>query len=164
MAGDAGAIYWTVPTQGQSTEAGSAIAGNVTSTGVKAAFLAMQPTDIYEVGAVIGGTATAATTYTFTVAVDEKVGGTLASSGENFATVTGPASTIIAAGVTLKKSVRMRVPKGGCLVFNVTSAPASGTAMLYALGSPAGQPLIGVQALAGGIGASTTVNEILSTT
>jgi hypothetical protein len=100
MALDAGTVLWTVPLNGQTTEAGLAIAGNVTTTGVKAAFIAQQPMDIYEVGAIIG-TATAATTYVFTVAVDEKIGGTLAATGSNFATVTGPAGAAIAAGTTL---------------------------------------------------------------
>lgn len=168
MAGDAGTVLWTVPLNGQTTEAGLAIAGNVTTTGVKACFIAQQPTDIYEVGAIIG-TATAATTYTFTVAVDEKIGGTLSSvsvAPSNFVTVTGPASTIIPAGSTLKKSVKLRVPKGGCLVFNVTSAPASGTAQLYAIGAVAGGPVIGAQAAAGGLSTATppVTNEIISTT
>jgi hypothetical protein len=165
MALDAGTFVWSVPVQGQATEAATAIAGNVTTTGVKAAFVASQPTDVYEVGAVIG-TATAATTYTFTVAVDEKIGGTLSTTGSNFATVTGPAGAAITGGFTLKKAVKMRVPKGGCLVFNVTSAPASGTAQLYAICAVAGAPAIGAQAAAGGLGTASppVPNEILSTT
>src|SRR5215813_12028020 len=141
MAVDAGYTIWSSPAAGVgTTDASAAIAGNVTSTGAKASFLAAQPMDVYEVGAIIG-TATAATTYNFTVAVDEKIGGTLASSGSNFVTVTGPAATAIPAGSTLKKFVKMRVPKGGCLVFTVlATAPASGTAQLYALCAPAGAP------------------------
>ena len=167
MALDAGYSFWSFPPQGQATEVASAIATNVTTAGVRCAFLATQPTDVYEVGAIIGATATAATTYVFTVAVDEKVGGTLATApSTNFATVTGPASTIIPAGYTLKKSVKMRVPKGGCLVFNVTGNPASGTACLYAIVAPAGAPLQGAQAAAGGLGTASppVINEILSTT
>jgi hypothetical protein len=167
MAIDAGTIVWSSPAAGVgTTEASAAIAGNVTSTGVKASFVAAQPMDVYEVGAVIG-TATAATTYNFTVAVDEKIGGTLASSGSNFATVTGPAATIIPGGSTLKKFVKMRVPKGGVLVFTVlATAPASGTAMFYAIVSPAGAPVLGIQAAAGGLGVGSppVINEIISTT
>jgi hypothetical protein len=60
----------------------------------------------------------------------------------------------------------MRVPKGGCLVFNVTGAPASGTAQLYAIGAVTGAPVIGAQALAGGLGVGTppVPNEVISTT
>jgi len=167
MAIDAGTFIVTWPASA-TTEAGNAIAGNVTSTGVKGSYCAAQPTDVYEIGAVIG-TATAATTYVFTAAVDEKIGGTLSSSGENFATITGPASTVIANGTTLKKSVRFRIPKGGTLVLNVTGAPASGTAMLYAVMAVAGGPVIGTQAGAGGIGSTLSggvpvINEILSST
>lgn len=166
MAIDAGTVIWSSPAAGVgTTEASAAIAGNVTSNGVKASFVAAQPMDVYEVGAVIG-TVTAATTYAFTVAVDEKIGGTLSTTGSNFATVTGPAGAAITAGFTLKKFVKMRVPKGGCLVFTVTSAPASGTAMLYAIVAPTGAPTLGAQAAAGGLGTASppVTNEILSTT
>ena len=165
MAIDSGTVYWTSPVLPQATEAGCAVAGNVTPAGVKAAFVAIQPTDIYEVGAVIG-TVTAATTYSFSVAVDEKIGGTLSTTGSNFVTVTGPAGAAITAGFTLKKSVKMRVPKGGCLVFTVIGAPASGTAMLYAIGAVAGGSALGAQAAAGGLGTASPplINEILSTT
>src|SRR5262249_62077892 len=108
----------------------------------RGALRAAQQRAVYEVGPIIGR-ATAATTYNFTGAVDEKIGGTLASSGSNFVTVTGPAATAIPAGSTLKKFVKMRVPKGGCLVFTLlATAPASGTAQLYALCAPAGAPAI----------------------
>jgi len=172
MAIDAGTFIVTWPASA-TTEAGNAIAGNVTSTGVKGSYCAAQPVDVYEIGAVIG-TATAATTYVFTAAVDEKIGGTLSSSSispSNFATVTGPASTAITAGYTLKKFVKFRIPKGGTLVLNVTGAPASGTAMLYAVMAVAGAPQIGSQSGTGGLGLplvsgvpTVTPNEILSTT
>ena len=170
MALDAGYTIWCSPAAGVgTTDASAAIAGNVTSTGAKASFLAAQPMDVYEVGAVIG-TATAATTYNFEVAVEEKIAGTFSTtsiSPTNYALVTGPAGASIPAGTTLKKSVNMRVPKGGCLRFNVlATAPASGTAMLYAIVAPAGAPVIGIQAGSGGLGSQSppATNEILSTT
>jgi len=170
MALDAGYTIWCSPAAGVgTTDASAAIAGNVTSTGAKASFLAAQPMDVYEVGAVIG-TATAATTYNFEVAVEEKIAGTFSTtsiSPTNYALVTGPAGASIPAGTTLKKSVNMRVPKGGCLRFNVlATAPASGTAMLYAIVAPAGGPVIGVQAGSGGLGTQSpsVTNEILSST
>ena len=171
MALDAGYTIWCSPAAGVgTTDASAAIAGNVTSTGAKASFLAAQPMDVYEVGAVIG-TATAATTYNFEVAIEEKIGGTFSTattiSPTNYALVTGPAATAIPAGTTLKKFVNMRVPKGGVLRFNVlATAPASGTAMLYAIVAPAGAPQIGVQAGSGGLGTQSpsVTNEILSST
>jgi hypothetical protein len=57
------------------------------------------------------------------------------------ATVTGPASTAIAAGATLKKAIKIHLDRGQVLRFSVTGAPASGTAQLYAKGYPAGTGL-----------------------
>src|SRR5215468_12556262 len=99
MAIDAGVVKWQFPTNGQATDAANAVAGNVTTTGDKAFFLADANYDVYEVGALIG-TATAATTYTFTVATAPLIGGSYTVQ----ATVTGPAGTAIAAGGALKKS------------------------------------------------------------
>jgi hypothetical protein len=155
MAIDAGTFVWSVPLNGQATDAALAIAGNVTTATDKAFFLAEQPIDVYEVGAIIG-TVTAATTYVFTVATAPAIGGAYTVQ----ATVTGPAGAAIPAGSTLKKFVKIRVPKGGVLRFTVTGAPASGTAQLYAICAVAGAPVLGVT---GGV-AGGAVNEVISTT
>jgi hypothetical protein len=152
MAIDAGTFVWTGPAAGQATEAASV---TTVSAGDKAFFLAEQPIDVWEVGATIG-VVTAATTFIFTVATNTAFGGGYTTQ----ATVTGPASAAIAAGTTLKKSVKIRVPKGGFLRFTVTGAPASGSAQYYAICSVAGAPVLGVT---GGV-AGGAVNEILSTT
>jgi len=136
MAMDAGTIFWAFPANGQATDAANAVAGNVTATGDKVFFVAPQGVDIVEVGALIG-TATAATTYAFTVATAPKIGGSYTVVG----TVTGPASTAIAAGAALKKNTKIHLDRGGVLRFSVTGAPASGTAQFYATGYPAGTGL-----------------------
>jgi hypothetical protein len=133
MSMDAGTVFLSVPANGQATEAANAIAGNVTTTGDKAFFVAPVGLDVVEVGAVIG-TATAATTYIFTVATAPKMGGAYTVQ----ATVTGPATTIIAAGTKLKKNTKIHLDAGNVLRFSVTGAPASGTAQLYAMAYPAG--------------------------
>jgi len=152
MAIDAGTFIWTAPPSGAATEAASV---TTVSAGDKGFLLAAQPIDVYEVGAMIG-VVTAATTFVFTVATNTAFGGGYTTQ----ATVTGPASAAIAAGTTLKKFVKIRIPKGGFMRFSVTGAPASGSAQYYAICSVAGAPVIG---LTGGV-AGGTVNEILSTT
>jgi hypothetical protein len=161
MAIDAGQLLFQFPSAGQATEVASQVVTNVTTTGDKVFFLATQPIDVYEVGAVIG-TLTAATTYVFSVAANSVIGGAYPTIGQaNFVTVTGPAGAAIAAGTTLKKSqMKIRVPKGGYLRFNVSGAPASGTACFYAIAVPAGAPFVGTT---GGI-ATGAINEIQSTT
>lgn len=138
MAMDAGTFYWSTPANGQATDAGNAVAGNVTSTGDKAFFVAPEGVDIVEVGALIG-TATAATTYVFTVATAPRIAGAYTVQ----ATVTGPAATAIAAGGVLKKGVKIHLDRGQVLRFAVTGAPASGTAQLFAKGYPAGTGVAG---------------------
>ena len=152
MAIDSGTLLLIGPPSGQATEAASV---TTVSAGDKAFFLAAQPMDVFEVGAMIG-VVTAATTLVFTVATNTAFGGGYTVQ----ATVTGPAGAAIAAGTTLKKSVKIRVPKGGFLRFTVTGAPASGSAQYYAIASVAGAPVLGTT---GGV-AGGAVNEILSTT
>src|SRR5262245_56998064 len=132
MSMDAGTYTWAFPANGQATDAANAVAGNVTTTGDKAFFVATEGVDVVEVGAVVG-TATAATAYVFTVATAPAIGGSYTVA----ATVTGPAAAI-AAGAALKKNVKIHLNRGQVLRFSVTSAPASGTAQLFAKCYPAG--------------------------
>src|SRR5262249_59954092 len=82
MAMDAGTYTWAFPANGQATDAANAVAGNVTTTGDKAFFVASEGVDVVEVGALIG-TATAATAYVFTAATAPAIGGsyTVAATG-----------------------------------------------------------------------------------
>jgi len=153
MAIDAGLVKWTFPANGQSTDAANAVAGNVTTTGDKVFFLADANYNVFEVGALIG-TATAATTYVFTVATAPLIGGSYTVAN----TITGPASTAIAAGGALKRSVNIPLAKGACLRFSVTGNPASGTAQFYAILAPAGDPTPHL------MGATGNVIEQISTT
>ena len=131
MAMDAGTYTWTFPANGQATDAANAVAGNVTTAADKAFFVATEGVDVVEVGANIG-TATAATAYAFTVATAPNIGGAYTVQ----ATVTGPAAAL-AAGSCLKKNVKIHLNRGQVLRFTVTSAPASGTAQLFAKMYPA---------------------------
>jgi hypothetical protein len=128
---DAGTYTWTSPANGQATDAANAVAGNVTTTGDKAFFVATEGVDVVEAGAVIG-TVTAATSYAFTLATAPRIGGAYTVQ----ATVTGPAAAI-AAGAALKKPVKIHLDRGQVLRFSVTSAPASGTAQFFAKLYPA---------------------------
>src|SRR5215475_1745877 len=121
MAMDAGTNYFTFPVSGQATDAGNAVAGNVTTTGDKVFFVAPDGVDIVEVGALIG-TATA-----------PAIGGSYTVQN----TVTGPAAAL-ATGTALRRNVKIHLEKGQVLRFSVTGAPASGTAQFYAKGYPAG--------------------------
>lgn len=132
MGMDAGTIFLSVPANGQATDAANAIAGNVTTAGDKAFFVAPMGMDVVEVGAIVG-TATAATAYVFTVATAPRIAGAYTV----VATVTGPAAAI-AAGARLKKNTKIHLDAGQVLRFSVTGAPASGTAQLYAVAYPAG--------------------------
>jgi len=138
MAMDAGSFYWTVPANGQATDAANAVAGNVTTTGDKAFFVAPEGVDVVEVGALIG-TATAATTYVFTLATAPRIGGAYTVVG----TVTGPAGASIPAGGVLKKAQKIHLDRGQVLRISVTGAPASGTAQFFARGYPAGTGVAG---------------------
>jgi len=135
---DAGTNYFTFPVSGQATDAGNAVAGNVTTTGDKVFFVAPDGVDIVEVGALIG-TATAATAYVFTVATAPAIGGSYTVQN----TVTGPAAAL-ATGTALRRNVKIHLEKGQVLRFSVTGAPASGTAQFYAKGYPAGARSIDV--------------------
>lgn len=134
MAMDAGSVTFTFPAQGQATAAALAVVGNVTSTGDKAFWNITEPLDIVEVGAFIG-TATDADTYAFKFSLAPNIGG----SFTDFATVTGPAATIIASGSCVRKYVTQRANKGDVLRVNVTDAAGAGTAQFYVKAYPAGQ-------------------------
>jgi hypothetical protein len=134
---DAGTYVWTFPSNGAATDAGNAVAGNVTTTGDKAFFTAQEGVDVVEVGALIG-TATAATAFVFTVASADNIGGTYTVQN----TVTGPAAAITSGGVLRSKSCKIHLNKGDVLRFSVTTAPASGTAQFYAKVYPSGSQTI----------------------
>ena len=138
MAMDAGTYTWAFPANGQATDAANAVAGNVTTTGDKAFFVATEGVDVVEVGALIG-TATAATAYIFTAATAPAIGGSYTVA----ATVTGPTAAI-AAGACLRRTTKIHLDKGQVLRFSVTGAPASGTAQLYAKCYPSGSRTVDV--------------------
>lgn len=140
MAMDAGLILLTFPATGQATDAGNGVAGNCTPTGDKAFYWAPTALDVAEVGALIG-TATAADTYAFTVASAPATGGVFTV----FATVTGPAATIIPAGTRLVKAVNKRIAAGDVLRFTVSDASSAGTAQFFAICYPAGDSVSGTE-------------------
>ena len=154
MASDAGVGVWTFPSAGTATDAGQCVVGNCTPGGVKANFLCDQNYNLFEVGAMIG-TATAADTYVFTVSTAPLIGGVYVLR----TTVTGPAAAAIPAGTCLKSQpLNVFMPKGTVLQFNVTDATAAGTAMFYAVVSPAGDPAVHL------MGATNILPETVSTT
>lgn len=154
MASDAGLVVWQFPALGQATDAGQAVAGNMTPGADKVFFVAAFNLTIFEVGVLIG-TATGADTYIFTVSTAPNIGGayTLRS------TITGPTATAIAAGTALKSQpLDIEMRKGNVLRFTVTDAAAAGTGCFYALGYPSGDPVRHL------MGAAGTTNELISTT
>src|SRR5262244_437243 len=71
MAMDAGTYTWAFPANGQATDAANAVAGNVTTTGDKAFFVASEGVDVVEVGALIGTAAGACLRRTTKIHLDK---------------------------------------------------------------------------------------------
>lgn len=140
MAMDAGIIRWSYPMNVQTTEAALADALVFPAAPADVVFfLAAHNINIFEVGVILD-VASDADTYAFTVARAPLIGGTYATSGAGFATITGPAGAAMAADVCLKKNVNIFLAKGNVLRFSVTDATGAGTGQFYALGYPAGDP------------------------
>jgi hypothetical protein len=122
---------------------------DVTGTTAVSLGIAVCPMDIFEVGVVIV-TATGADTLVVDFRKETTPTGSVPANTTNFAKVTGPAATIIAAGKVLsKKDVNTRVKKGD-KIWAVASDAATGAtdAIAYFKAYPAGEAKVEADDLA----------------